>query len=140
MKPITAEWVAKAEGDLTTARRELAASESPNYDAACFHAQQCAEKYLKGLLVEAGATFPKTHDLSALLDLVLPIEPGLSELRGALDRLTDLGVEVRYPGVSAGEADATEAVRAAERVRGVIRSGMGLDTRPSGHEPTPDRA
>ena len=126
MKPITAEWVAKAEGDLTTARRELIAAESPNYDAACFHAQQCAEKYLKGRLVEAGRSFPKTHDLSALFDLVLPLAPRLSELRGLLDRLTDLGVEVRYPGVAADKADAAQAVDTAENVRAAIRGALGL--------------
>lgn len=126
MKPITAEWVAKAEGDLTTARRELTAAESPNYDAACFHAQQCAEKYLKGILVEAGRSFPKTHDLSALLDLVLPLAPRLSELRNLLDRLTDLGVEVRYPGVVAYKSDAAEAIDTAEKVRTAIRVALGL--------------
>jgi len=40
-----------------------------------FFAQQCVEKYLKARLVEAGIAFPKTHDLEALLDLVLPAEP-----------------------------------------------------------------
>lgn len=44
MQPLTAEWIQKAEGDLATARRELRARTSPNYDTACFHAQQCAEK------------------------------------------------------------------------------------------------
>lgn len=47
MNPLTVEWVNKAEGDFTTALRELRARKSPNYDAACFHAQQCVEKYLK---------------------------------------------------------------------------------------------
>ena len=40
MKPITLEWVAKAEGDWNTAQREYRARQRPNYDAACFHAQQ----------------------------------------------------------------------------------------------------
>ncbi len=52
MKPLTREWVEKAEGDFATARRELRARKDPNYDAACFHAQQCAEKYLKACLQE----------------------------------------------------------------------------------------
>ena len=34
MRPITSEWVAKAEADLVTAERELRAEQSPNYDAA----------------------------------------------------------------------------------------------------------
>lgn len=44
MKTETAEWLAKAEGDLRTAQRELLVAELPNYDAVCFHSQQCAEK------------------------------------------------------------------------------------------------
>jgi len=69
MNPLTEEWIAKAEGDFVTAQRELRAEESPNYDAACFHAQQCVEKYLKARLVEAALAFPKSHDLDLLLDV-----------------------------------------------------------------------
>lgn len=90
--------MAKAEGDFTTAGREIGAVESPNYDAACFHAQQCAEKYLKARLVEAGIEFSKPHDLGALLDLLVPVEMIWESLRFELDSLTDRAVEVRYPG------------------------------------------
>jgi hypothetical protein len=34
MKPLTREWVKKAEGDFATAQRELRARKSPNYDSA----------------------------------------------------------------------------------------------------------
>ena len=57
-------WFHKAESDLVTARR-TAASEGP-YDTACFHAQQAAEKYLKGFLIACGQGFPYTHDLENL--------------------------------------------------------------------------
>jgi HEPN domain-containing protein len=66
MKPITSEWIDKAEGDFATAQRELDAIDHPNYDAVCFHTQQCAEKYLKAFLQEADITFRRTHDLSDL--------------------------------------------------------------------------
>ncbi len=46
MKPEIAEWVAKAEADMATARRELQARQQPNHDDVCFHAQQCVEKHL----------------------------------------------------------------------------------------------
>ena len=59
MLPLTSEWIMKAEGDYTTMLRVLRARNSPNYDAACFHAQQCAEKYLKARLQEEGLAFPK---------------------------------------------------------------------------------
>ncbi len=81
MNPLTTEWVTKVEGDFVTAQRELLARKWPNYDAACFHAQQCAEKYLKARLQEEGIAFTKTHDLSALLDLMLPIEPAWASMR-----------------------------------------------------------
>ena len=44
MKPLTGEWVEKAEGDFATASREIRVRKAPNFDAVCFHAQQCAEK------------------------------------------------------------------------------------------------
>jgi HEPN domain-containing protein len=124
MKPETAEWVEKAEGDFRTAARETNSAEYPNYDAACFHAQQCAEKYLKARLVEAGKDFPKTHDLSAILNLVLAFEPSWESLREDLEHLTDLGVEVRYPGTTADLEDAEEAMRTAQHVRGIVRTAL----------------
>ena len=57
------EWMAKAEGDFTVARREMRARKSPNYDAVCFHRQQCVEKLMKALLIQLGVTPPKTHML-----------------------------------------------------------------------------
>ena len=47
MKPLSLEWIEKAEGDFHSLECEVRARKHPNYDAACFHAQQCAEKYLK---------------------------------------------------------------------------------------------
>ena len=70
MKPITLEWVAKAEGDWDSAQREYRARQRPHYDAACFHAQQCAEKYLKVKLEEAAIAFGRSHNLISLLTLV----------------------------------------------------------------------
>ena len=74
MKPITAEWVSKAEGDFAMMERECQVSENPNYDGICFHAQQCAEKYLKARLCESDVSFSKMHDLVALLEQVLAAE------------------------------------------------------------------
>ena len=63
MKPLTLEWIEKAEEDWIVMLRSYRARKDPSYNAACFHAQQCAEKYLKGRLEEAGIAFRKTHDL-----------------------------------------------------------------------------
>jgi HEPN domain-containing protein len=59
MNPLTLEWIEKAEGDLATTGRELRARKIPNYDAACFHAQQTAEKYLKAALQNALVHYPQ---------------------------------------------------------------------------------
>lgn len=56
-------WFKKAESDLKTAEHILTLKESCPFDIVCFHAQQCAEKYLKALLVFRSIDFPKTHDL-----------------------------------------------------------------------------
>ena len=45
------QWVEKAEHDLTTAEHTLTLLKDCPFDTVCFHAQQCAEKYLKGFLV-----------------------------------------------------------------------------------------
>jgi len=126
MKALTNEWVIKAEGDFNTAQREMSAEESPNYDAACFHAQQCAEKYLKARLAEADISFTKTHDLGAILNLLIPVEPTWESMRKELDSLTDRAVEVRYPGYSTQAGEASEAVQIARKVRHTVRTAFGL--------------
>ncbi len=88
MTPEVLEWVDKAEGDWATMLREAAVAEEPNFDAVCFHAQQCSEKYLKARLVMAGIEFRKSHDLLYLLNLVLPVEPSWSFLHDSLFKLT----------------------------------------------------
>jgi HEPN domain-containing protein len=125
MKTVTREWVEKAEGDYRTAEREILA-QPPNYDAAVFHAQQCAEKYLKARLIEAGISFPKTHDLIAILMMIAPVDPAWEGLRPRLDALTSLGIEVRYPGTSADVEDAREAIETARTLRTLVRSSLGL--------------
>lgn len=126
MKPITQEWIDKAEGDYTTAQREVRARKSPNYDAVCFHTQQSAEKYLKARLQEAGVPFKKTHDLVNLLNLVLPIEPSWSLLQPDLIVLTNFAVDYRYPGNAATRQEAQDAVKRCKAVRRVIRQSFGL--------------
>ena len=126
MKPITAEWVKKAEGDWNSAQREVRARRQPNHDAACFHAQQCVEKYLKAWLQEAGIAFGKIHDLTKLLSLALPTQPAWVALRADLMVLTDFAVEYRYPGNSATKTEAQDAVKRCRKVRSVIRKAFGL--------------
>jgi HEPN domain-containing protein len=84
MNPAVAEWVSKAEGDFTTAGRELRARKAPNYDAVCFHTQQCAEKYLKAVLQENGQRIPKIHFLLELLAMILKFDGSSRRLLGTI--------------------------------------------------------
>ncbi len=105
---------------MATAKRELRARSAPNYDAACFHAQQCAEKHLKALLQEEAIPFGKTHNLSLLLDLLQERHPTLELHRPALAILNAYAVEYRYPGESADKDVARQAVRLAEELKAAV--------------------
>jgi len=128
MKPIAAEWVTKAEGDFAMMERECRAQENPNYDGICFHAQQCAEKYLKARLCEADITFSKIHDLVVLLGQVLVAEPEWETFREDLAYLSDFAVTFRYPGESADRESALDAQRRCRRFRNAARKALGLQT------------
>jgi HEPN domain-containing protein len=122
MKEVVDEWIAKAEGDFMTAQREFAVQIYPNYDAVCFHAQQCAEKYLKALLVIQGVTPPKIHDLPELDRLLAPLLP---EWQWPLEELTLLSrsaVISRYPGETAELLEAQIAFDICKRMRDRLRS------------------
>ncbi len=119
---VVGEWVTKAENDLKNAAHTLKLEEDCPTDTVCFHAQQCAEKYLKAFLVSVGVDFPRNHDIETLVAL-LPtgIEVGLaaSEQR----RLTTYATVSRYPGdyEPISLAEARQAVRIARRVRRALR-------------------
>lgn len=127
MQPLSIEWINKAEADLATARRELRARKTPNFDAACFHAQQCVEKYLKALLQESAIPFGKTHNLSLVLDLFQGRSPRLELLRPTLTILNAYAVEYRYPGESADKQIAREAVSMAEEVSCAVKLELAMD-------------
>jgi HEPN domain-containing protein len=75
MNLVVSEWIQKAEGDYRTASRELRAPDEPNFDAACYHAQQCAEKLMKAVLIAIGVTPPHTHNLIVLDGLLREAQP-----------------------------------------------------------------
>lgn len=87
-------WLQRAEDDLDMVAAGL---QRGRLLPAAFHAQQAAEKLLKILLVLAGATVPKTHDLDRLIRLagVGPLLPGdAADQIAALSSWVTIG---RYP-------------------------------------------
>jgi HEPN domain-containing protein len=125
MKPLTLEWVEKAEADFQAAEW-LLGSPAPVLDAITFHAQQCVEKYLKAGLQEAAIPIPKTHDLEKLLDLTSPLKGGLANRRPDLALLSRFAVEVRYPGIKVTRSEAEEAFRICRDLRSAVRRSLGL--------------
>ncbi len=126
MQPLTSEWIAKAEGDFDSLQRELRVRVRPNYDSACFHAQQCAEKYLKGYLQEQNIPFGRTHNLLELLEYALAVQPMWLSLRSDLQLLNLYAVAYRYPGETANREQAREAARCCKIVRTTIRTALNM--------------
>jgi len=127
-RKVVLEWLRKADVDMGLAEHLVA--EGPVFpDAIAFHSQQAAEKYLKAFLAWHQVAFPKTHDLEELLDIVEPIDGGLSASLRDIIVLTPYGVELRYPGErpDATSDEAREAVELARKTRdGVLDALKGL--------------
>ncbi|MGE0884054.1 MAG: HEPN domain-containing protein [Blastocatellales bacterium] len=126
MNQLTQEWIDKAEDDWNVTLIVYRARKHPSYDAACFHSQQCVEKYLKARLQEANIAFGKTHNLIRLHNLVLPAEPVWNVMLADLIVLNSYSVDLRYPGKAATRADAKDAIRRCRLVRKLVRQSFNL--------------
>ena len=126
MNAVTRSWVRKAERDYKVAQGLLRRWVAGYGDAACFHCQQTVEKYMKARLIEIGIPFPRTHDLPALLALLLPRDPLWQSFDAACQTLTQYAVNVRYPGDDATKRDAREAFKFAAAIRREARLALGL--------------
>lgn len=131
MKPLTTRWILKAEEDFAAAqhlhRRRMKALPS----IVCFHCQQCSEKYLKALLVDAEIAFPKTHDLLALVELLPLRAQFVKAFCDQLEVLNAYAVEFRYPDEAATTEEARIAFAFCSKLRAKIRAFWGLDEPPS---------
>jgi HEPN domain-containing protein len=119
-----AQWAYKAEADWLAAEQLLATGLSRVNEIVGFHAQQCAEKYLKALLALHQIDFPWKHDLGPLVELLRDAALLPAEIdQDALEDLAPYAVELRYPG-DMGEItldEATDAVAIVRTVRTAIR-------------------
>lgn len=126
MRPMTREWVAKAESDYDGACEALRSRKKSRRDRICFFSQQCVEKYLKARLTEAGIAFPRTHELNVLLRLCLPVEPLWAVFEKPFAAMAQNAVLIRYPGTWATLAEARQGIAACRRFRTVARQSLGL--------------
>jgi HEPN domain-containing protein len=111
-------WLMRARSDLNLGRVALGTRGVLPEDA-CYHAQQCAEKALKGLLTARGIVFQRTHVIETLLDLLkangLVVPNNVDEAF----ELTQYAVQTRYPG-EWEPVTKTEAQQALERAALVL--------------------
>lgn len=119
------EWVKYAEEDLILAKSALMRSK-PLTMGSCFHSQQCAEKYLKAILVSKDAEFPKTHDLLILDGLCKAAGILTGFTKEDLGRLSGYAVRTRYPGNQPVPKEAREALEIAMQIRRFARAFLGL--------------
>ena len=66
-----------------------------------FHVQQAAEKLLKAWLALLGETYPLSHDLAALLDMLAARDVDTARFDGLVD-YTRFAVRLRYAGADPG--------------------------------------
>jgi HEPN domain-containing protein len=123
--PSVYQWVERAEHDLLNAQHTLATLDPCPFDTDCFHAQQCAEKYLKALVVFRGRVAPRTHDLARVVAR-LPRADQAAFAEVSLRLLNPYVIEGRYPGdwdpMDRSEAEA--AVEIAQTVRRAVFARM----------------
>ena len=109
-------------GDLDVAQRLNALGEvHPSY--ICFHAQQAAEKALKGLIAAFELNIPRTRDLARLIGLLPPF--ATEWIRDAT-LLTPYAVASRYPDdpEEYDEDSGTQATTAASRICEAVRQRL----------------
>jgi HEPN domain-containing protein len=123
------QWVEKAEEDFHLAQIAIRQRKFSAYSGICFHAQQCAEKYLKAFLVRHAIAFRKTHDLRDLLRQCAQVDPVFSLLTNSLLLLNQFAIDTRYPGLALSNQDARDAITAMKQVRKFVRARLGLESR-----------
>ena len=117
MNKTVKKWVAKADGDFKVAGREMRVRKDRNFDAICFHAQQCVEKMMKAVLIHRRVIPPKTHDLLQLDALLKSSFPLWAWPAKDLKFLARAAVAYRYPGDDANRDEAVEAMSITRRIR-----------------------
>jgi len=130
-------WIEIAEEDLLLAKHAFTLQSNIPYRLICYHAQQCAEKYLKAFLVSKFIDFPYTHSINVLIKLA-PEEFKLMTKLESTFKLTNYAVARRYPGEyqNIKKEDAQNAVKLAELVKKII---YGLLEKEDFHVSKPER-
>jgi HEPN domain-containing protein len=127
-------WFQQAQADLEVVRTLRAGN---HYAAACFHAQQAAEKALKAVLYSQGARVVFGHAVGQLVRQCEPLDPAFAPLAADAGMLDQFYIPTRYPNglpapavpsESYTEAQAETAQQAAEQVITVVEAYLRTHT------------
>jgi HEPN domain-containing protein len=127
----TKAWFKKALVDIRAARLEIGAVPTLTTDIV-FHAQQAAEKSLKGFLTFHAQVFRRTHNLVELGEACVVLDPALEGLLRRAAGLTEYAWRFRYPGdpEEPSDAEASEALCLAQTVYEAVLSRLPEEVNP----------
>jgi HEPN domain-containing protein len=120
----TRAWFVKAGEDLRATEAVLGLEE-PLCGVAVFHAQQAAEKAMKGFLAWHDVPLRKTHNLVVLGEQCAGIDASLEPLLRSAAGMTEYAWQYRYPG-EPDEPEVEEAREAIATARAVVRAILAL--------------
>ena len=118
-------WFKRADEDLELI--EIVLKEKPSsFNPVCFHAQQAAEKYLKGFLAHHDLHVRKVHDLEVLTEDCTKINKSFSVLLDSARFLSKFYVASRYPDEDRHFSinEAKEAHEAAEKIKSFVMDSI----------------
>lgn len=95
--------LSKARDDLSVAAALIKSGDVPT-EIVGFHAQQCCEKAMKAVLARRGVRYPFSHDLLALVDLLLDNGIDVPDVIEQVPILTPFAVVYRYEDLDLGDA------------------------------------
>ncbi len=119
-------WFARAEEDMAAVALFL--KEGGFANAACFHAQQAAEKYLKAFILFHGKEIRKIHLLDQLALSCQELDASFEALKEDAVFLTQFYIETRYPAnmPEFTQEDAEQAYAAAGRIKEFVLDKLSI--------------
>lgn len=115
-------WLKRAKSNLQIAKAGKV-FEDILYEDLCFDCEQAVEKALKALLVSIDVSFPRTHSISHLIELIEEHNIQVpDEIMNSIS-LTAYAVSTRYPGdfEPVDEQEYQEALETTEKVYNWVR-------------------
>jgi len=91
------QWFEIAADDLDVAKGCIEKYHPPKLSIACYHAQQAAEKSLKGFLTYLDIEPPHTHNLTELCKMCIERDLSFNDILEFCNNINPFGVATRYP-------------------------------------------